>query len=102
MFAFAVYDASRRSLLLVRDRYGIKPLYYAVTQDQVIFASEIKAILAASGFSRVIDRQACYAFLGLGYVPEPASGFVGLRMLPKGTTLQLDAQGERAQTFHTL
>lgn len=102
MFAFAVYDRNGRSLLLARDRYGIKPLYYSVSHDQVIFASEIKAILAASGFHRTIDRQACYDFLGLGYIPEPASGFVGLRMLPKGSTLQFDAQGERARIFHTL
>lgn len=102
MFAFAIYDAGRRSLLLARDRYGIKPLYYAVTKAQVIFGSEIKAILAASGFPGAIDRQACYDFLGLGYIPEPASGFVGLSMLPKGSTLQFDAEGERARIFHTL
>ena len=102
MFAFAIYDRRRRSLLLGRDRYGIKPLYYAALQNQFVFASEIKAITAVAGFTPVIDRQACYDFLGLGYVPEPASGLEGLRMLPKGSTLLVDARGEHPETFHVL
>jgi len=102
MFAFAIYDRRRRSLLLARDRHGIKPLYYAAREGGVLFASEIKAILAADGASPEIDRQACYDFIGLGYVPEPASGFVGLRMLPGGTTLLVDARGEHAGTIDPL
>lgn len=102
MFAFAIYDRRGGALLLGRDRYGIKPLYVAVLDDQVVFASEIKAILAVRGFERTIDRQACYDFLGLGYIPEPASGFVGLRMLPKGTTLLVDRLGEHSRCFATL
>ena len=102
MFAFAIYDRRGGSLLLGRDRYGIKPLYVAALADQVVFASEIKAILALRGFERTIDRQACYDFLGMGYVPEPASGFAGLRMLPKGTTLRIDRLGEQERCFATL
>jgi asparagine synthase (glutamine-hydrolysing) len=99
MFAFAIYDRNKRSLLLARDRFGIKPLYYTVLKDQVIFASEIKAILAAAGFVPEIDRQSCYDFLGLSYIPEPASGFAGLHMLSKGSTLVFDAAGEHLETF---
>lgn len=102
MFAFAIYDRRRRSLLLARDRYGIKPLYYAVLRDQVVFASEIKAVVTTAQFKKRIDRQACYDFLGLAYVPEPASGFEGLHTLPKGTTLLFDHSGEHQRTFHTL
>ncbi len=102
MFAFALYDRRRRSLLLGRDRYGIKPLYYVVLNNQIVFASEIKAILAIGGFVPVIDRQACYDFLGFGYIPEPLTGFEGVRSLPKGTTLRFDAGEEHPRTFATL
>ena len=102
MYAFAIYDRLRRSLLLARDRHGIKPLYYAAREGGVVFSSEIKAILAASRMSPELDRQACYDFIGLGYVPEPASGFVGLRMLPGGTTLLVDARGEHARAIPSL
>jgi asparagine synthase (glutamine-hydrolysing) len=102
MFAFAIYDRRLRSLLLGRDRYGIKPLYYALVGDQLVFASEIKSILACSGFKPRLDRQACYDFLSLGYVPEPATGFVGLGVLPKGSTLLANSVGLRPATFATL
>lgn len=87
MFAFAIYDRKRRKLLLARDRFGIKPLYYARHAGQWVFASEMKAILALAGFQPALDRQACYDFLGLTYIPEPATGFANIFALPKGTTL---------------
>lgn len=102
MFAFAIYDRRRRSLLLGRDRYGIKPLFYAVLGDQLVFASEIKAILASRAFDASVDRQACYDFLALGFVPEPATGIVGLDMLPKGTTLLVDTKGRSLRSFEAL
>src|SRR6266702_1564684 len=73
IFAFAIYDTRRRALYLARDRFGVKPLFYALHNGEWVFASEIKAILALPGFRPAIDRQACYDFLGLGYVPEPAT-----------------------------
>jgi asparagine synthase (glutamine-hydrolysing) len=100
MFAFAVYDRARRRVLLARDRFGIKPLYYATHGGQLVFASEIKAILALEGFEPRVDRQACYDFLGLGYVPEPATAFAGVRALPPGTTLVADESGQRAARYH--
>jgi asparagine synthase (glutamine-hydrolysing) len=100
MFAFAVYDRARRRLLLARDRFGIKPLYYATHRGQLVFASEIKAILALEGFEPRIDRQACYDFLGLGYVPEPATAFANIRALPKGSTLVADEGGQRTAQYH--
>ena len=99
MFAFAIYDRRKRSLLLARDRFGIKPLYYASAGEQIVFASEIKGILACSTFKATVDHQACYDFLSLGYVPETASGFVGLQALPRGTTLFISAQGWRRSEF---
>jgi asparagine synthase (glutamine-hydrolysing) len=84
MFAFVIYDARNNRMLLGRDRLGIKPLYYTFVQDELVFASEMKAILSLSGFEPQLDRQACYDFLGLSYIPEPATGYRNIWMLPKG------------------
>jgi asparagine synthase (glutamine-hydrolysing) len=89
IFAFAIYDLRHRRLLLVRDRFGVKPLYYARHDGEWLFASEIKAILARTSFRPAIDRQACYDFLGLGYVPEPATGFIGIHCLPSAGLLSV-------------
>ena len=83
MFAFAIYDRRRRRIMLARDRFGVKPLYYASVQGQRVFASEMKAILALKGFSPSINRQACYDYLGLGYVPEPETAFARNREGPQ-------------------
>lgn len=99
MFAFAVYDRPRNRVLLARDRFGIKPLFYASHYGQWLFGSEMKAILALSGFRAELDRQACYDFLGLSYIPEPATGYSNVFALQKGTTLTLDERGPRSTTF---
>jgi asparagine synthase (glutamine-hydrolysing) len=92
MFAFAIYDLARKQLFLGRDRFGIKPLYYAIVRDQLVFASEIKAITCVHGFQPQFDAQACYDFLGLSYIPEPATGFSNIWMLPKGHFLVYDSR----------
>ncbi|HEV8176867.1 MAG TPA: asparagine synthase (glutamine-hydrolyzing), partial [Gemmatimonadales bacterium] len=102
MFAFAIFDRPRNRILLARDRFGIKPLFYAVHEGQWIFASEMKAILAVQGFRPKLDRQACYDFLGLSYVPEPATGFANIATVLKGTTLLISERGARAATFATI
>jgi asparagine synthase (glutamine-hydrolysing) len=99
MFAFAIWDRRENRVLLARDRFGIKPLFYAWHDGQWLFASEMKAILAVEGFRPELDRQACYDFLGLSYVPEPATGFANIHALPKGTSLLLDEKGKRSATF---
>ncbi|MEO8089575.1 MAG: asparagine synthase (glutamine-hydrolyzing) [Gemmatimonadales bacterium] len=102
MFAFAILDRSRNRVLLARDRFGVKPLFYAVHRGQWVFASEMKAILALEGFRPELDRQACYDFLGLSYVPEPATGFANIAALPKGTTLMLSERGAHAAIYATV
>jgi asparagine synthase (glutamine-hydrolysing) len=102
MFAFAIYDRRKSRILLARDRFGIKPLFWATHQGQWIFASEMKAILALQGFRPELDRQACYDFLGLSYIPEPLTGYGNIAALPKGTTLIVDARGARTTTFATV
>ncbi|MCA9705266.1 MAG: asparagine synthase (glutamine-hydrolyzing) [Myxococcales bacterium] len=91
MFAFGLWDAPRRRLLLARDRVGIKPLYYAVfTGPQgpaLAFGSEPKALLPCPGVSRALDPVALDAYLDLYYVPPPLSMFAGIRQLPPGHVL---------------
>src|SRR2546427_9674033 len=102
IFAFAIYDRPRRRLLLARDRFGVKPLFYTVHDGQWVFASEIKAIAALPSFQPRLDRQARYDFLGLGYVPEPATGFANVQALAKGSTLVIDPEGHRGAEFHSV
>lgn len=102
IFAFGVYDARRRRLLLARDRFGVKPLFYtrAAPRGQCVFASEIKAITALPSLETRLDRQACFDYLGLGYVPEPATGFAEIHSLPPGATLSVTPTATRLGRFH--
>lgn len=90
MFAFALYDSRGRRLLLVRDRMGIKPLYYAQCGEHLIFASEIKAILEYAGVERRVNHQALYDYLGFEFVPAPQTMFAGIHKLPAGNLLVYD------------
>jgi asparagine synthase (glutamine-hydrolysing) len=83
MFAIAVWDARRRTLILARDRLGIKPLYYLVDRRRLVFASEIKALLQ-DGVPRDVDPQALHDYLALGYVPGPRSIFGAIRKVQAG------------------
>src|SRR5271163_2648525 len=69
MFAFAIWDSRAQRLLLARDRLGIKPLYYALTGNGIIFGSEIKALLASELVSRQLDGAGIRAYLELGHIP---------------------------------
>ena len=85
MFAFAAWDTREQRLLLVRDRLGIKPLYYRVLPDGIAFASELKALLVLG--QPEIDRSAVRDFLFHGYIPAPKSIYRGIAKLPAGHTL---------------
>jgi asparagine synthase (glutamine-hydrolysing) len=93
MFAFALWDTRAKSLWLVRDRVGIKPLYYALDERQLAFGSEIKAILADGTRRRAVDEDAFFHFLSFMTTPAPMTLFAGIRKLPAGTWLRLDADG---------
>lgn len=86
MFALAIWDARRQRLVLARDPIGVKPLYYAVLDDRLVFGSEIRALLA-DGVSREIDRIALHDYLSLNYVPGPRTIFSAIRKLPPGHLL---------------
>ncbi len=87
MFAFAVWDRTRQRLLLVRDRLGIKPLYYACTGDELIFASEIKAILAAGAVRPELDATALPELLANRFVAGSGTLFRGVNQLRPGRWL---------------
>jgi asparagine synthase (glutamine-hydrolysing) len=85
MFAIALWDAREQRLLLARDRFGIKPLYYRLAGGTLSFASELKAMLEQPGFSRAIDPQAVAAYLAFNSIPAPLTIFAEARKLPQGT-----------------
>jgi asparagine synthase (glutamine-hydrolysing) len=82
MFAFALWDARARRLLLARDRLGKKPLKYAELPDGLAFASELKALLAANLVERAVDPVQIDAYLTFGHVPGSGTGFARIRKLP--------------------
>ena len=95
MFAFATWDERRRRLLLGRDRLGKKPLYYAMTSDgQLVFASEIKALLAHPGVPREFDPSVLPSYLLYGYVPSPGTVYGGIQSVPPGAVLAFTPGGE--------
>jgi asparagine synthase (glutamine-hydrolysing) len=87
MFAVAVWDARAGRLLLARDRFGIKPLYYRLVDGGLAFASELKAMLELPEFSRRIDPEAMAAYLAFNSIPAPLTIFAEARKLPAGCTL---------------
>ncbi len=97
MFAVAIWDAQEGRLLLARDRFGIKPLYYGVAGGVLSFASELKAMLEQPGFSREIDPRALAAYLAFNSIPAPLTIFSDARKLPAGTLLSWQA-GELGET----
>ena len=84
MFAFGIWDLRKQKLLLVRDRIGIKPLYYAWHDGCLFFASEIKAILSYPGFPREVDETSIYHYLTFLSTPAPMTLFRGIKKLPAG------------------
>lgn len=87
MFGFALWDTSRKRLLIGRDRLGIKPLYYRRDASRLIFASEAKAILTVPGVSAALEPTAIEQYLSLGYVPSPYSMLEGIKKLPPGSLM---------------
>jgi asparagine synthase (glutamine-hydrolysing) len=92
MFAYAVWDARLRRIFLARDRFGKKPLYYAVLPEGLYFGSELKCLRAA-GVPADIDAEALRLFFQFTYIPEPWSCFRAVRKLPAGSWLTYDADG---------
>src|SRR5437762_3142141 len=93
MFAFGLWDARARQLWLVRDRIGIKPLYYSVHHQRLTFASEIKALLADPDQARAVHEPAVFHYLSFLTTPAPQTLFAGIRKVPPATWIRVSADG---------
>ncbi len=93
MFAFGLWDAGQQSLLLARDPYGIKPIYFSDDGKKFAFASMVKALLAGGNVSKEADPAGIVGFYLFGSVPEPFTTYQAIRALPAGTCLTIDARG---------
>lgn len=91
-------NARKERFLLVRDRLGIKPLFYSLGQDCLIFGSEIKAILASRRLNRRLNLDSLGQFLAWEYVPAPDTLLEGVRKLEPGSSLELDLAGFSSRT----
>ncbi len=99
MFAIAVWDRQTRSLVLARDRFGEKPLYYGYAPDGLMFASELKALMPLPGFDAHLNRDAIALFLRHNYIPAPYSVFTQVRKLLPGTWVSLSPEQIDAGTW---
>lgn len=94
MFAFAVWDDKRRRLVLARDRFGKKPLYWCHRGGLLVFASEIKGVLAHPNVPSALNDHVILPYLTFGYAPTPETFFAGISTLPPGHVLTLSAGSE--------
>lgn len=93
MFSFALWDKARQKLLLARDRFGIKPLYYTSRGGTLLFASEVKALLEYPGLKAELNPEALPHYLTFQYVPDPQSIFKGISRLRPAHCLLFDRRG---------
>jgi asparagine synthase (glutamine-hydrolysing) len=90
MFSLAIYDQTKRKLVLARDRLGKKPLHYALLKDKLYFGSEIKSILAVAPELAEVNAQGLLEYLYYGYIPDPITVFTGIQKLPPGHLLEFE------------
>ncbi|MHB1244452.1 MAG: asparagine synthase (glutamine-hydrolyzing), partial [Gaiellaceae bacterium] len=93
MFALALWDARSEELWLVRDRIGIKPLYFSVHHGRIVFGSEIKALLQDPDQERAVDEESFFHYLSFLTTPAPRTLFRGINKLPGGTWMRITADG---------
>jgi asparagine synthase (glutamine-hydrolysing) len=97
MFAIALWDAKARRLWLIRDRIGVKPLYYSIHHGRITFASEIKALLEDPDQPRMVNEDAFFHYLSFITTPAPDTLFAGIHKLGPGSFLTIDADGTRRE-----
>ncbi len=93
MFAIALWDSRKRELWLIRDRIGVKPLYYSIHHGRIVFASEIKALLKDPEQTRQVNERGFFHYLSFLTVPAPDTLFAGIHKLPGGTWLRVRTDG---------
>jgi asparagine synthase (glutamine-hydrolysing) len=102
MFLVCVVDHRRRSILLARDQLGVKQLYYARTPSSVVFASELKGVLASGAVDPEVDDASLVSYLSLLYTPEPHTLVKGVAKLPPGCLLRLTPDGVEESRYYEL
>lgn len=102
MFAFALWDRPRRRLLIGRDRFGIKPLYYHDDGKRIAFASELKSLMLDPSVPRDVDVEALADYLTFQYVPAPRTIFRAVKKLPAAHFLVADSKGVRVERYWSL
>lgn len=100
MYGFALWDSNKRQLILARDPFGIKPLYYWTNDKSIAFGSELKSILHHPEVVREVDLQAIGDFLTLTYVPSPRTAFSGIKKLPPGFAVICSEKGFEIKRFY--
>ena len=105
MFAFGIYDDRKARMLIARDRFGIKPLFYSMANGQLVFASEMKAILVGGAADWEIDYEAVADYFALGYVPAPKTIYKQIRRLDPSSFMSITTRGElrtMTETYYRL
>jgi asparagine synthase (glutamine-hydrolysing) len=102
MFGFALWDARARRLVLARDRLGIKPLYWTLTHDGLVFGSELKSLLLHPAVGRTLDGDALRQYLAWEYIPAPRTPFAGVHKLPAATALVIEKGAPRTEVYWRL
>ena len=98
MFAIALWDTKKRQLWLIRDRIGVKPLYYSIHHGRIVFASEIKALLEDDEQQRSVNEEALYYYLSFNAAPAPHTLFSGIHKLPPSTWIRVNEHGDVQQS----
>jgi asparagine synthase (glutamine-hydrolysing) len=101
MFAFALWDARNKKLLLARDRFGIKPLYIAISKDLICFASELTAIMQSGLIKTKVDPKALYSYLTFSYVPGPLSILKGIKKVQPAERFVVQSGAVRSDIYWT-
>ncbi|HUO14442.1 MAG TPA: asparagine synthase (glutamine-hydrolyzing) [Verrucomicrobiae bacterium] len=102
MFAFALYDERRGGLLMARDRFGKKPLHYALSRNRLLFGSEIKSIHAIAPELTAINHEALLQYMYFGYIPDPSTAFLQIHKLPPGHLLEFEKGQVRVRQYWDL
>lgn len=103
MFAIAIYDIKEEKLWLFRDRVGIKPIYFYWNNENLIFASELKAIKTLiTDFPLTVSKKAISSYLRLGYIPEPLSIYKEIRKFPSGSMMSITKKGYKIEKYWDL